>query len=135
MRWGTAPAAASALALAASPAFAQAEGEAAPAVCERSRFAGDAYSPTPAFPGQTDAQAAPPTEITVEVLASGLSHPWSLAFLPDGAMLVTERPGAMRIISADGTVSAPIAGVPEVVQASLSGLTDLVLYPDFADNR
>jgi glucose/arabinose dehydrogenase len=50
-------------------------------------------------------------------------------------MLVTERPGRMRIVAADGTVSAPLAGVPEVQQASLSGLTDVALAPDFAESR
>jgi glucose/arabinose dehydrogenase len=127
---------AAALGLAASPGLAQEDeaGEAAGA-CERSRFAGDTYEPEPAFAGQTGAPPAAASDFAVEVVASGLDHPWSLAFLPEGGMLVTERPGAMRIIAADGTVSAPIANVPEVVQASLSGLTGLVLDPDFAENR
>jgi glucose/arabinose dehydrogenase len=106
-----------------------------PAVCERSRFAGDSYFPEPAFAGQTRAPAAAPSAFAVEVLASGLNHPWSLAFLPEGGMLVTERPGSMRIVGADGQVSEPIAGVPEVVQASLSGLTDVLLDPGFEENR
>jgi glucose/arabinose dehydrogenase len=128
-------AAAAALGLVATPALAQepqADGE---AVCERSRFAGDTYFPAPAFEGQTRAPEAAASAYAVEVVASGLAHPWSLAFLPEGGMLVTERPGAMRIVAADGAVSAPIAGVPEVVQASLSGLTDVRLDPDFAANR
>jgi glucose/arabinose dehydrogenase len=116
--------------LAAAPALAQDD-----QACERSRFAGDTYFPSPAFEGQTRAPEAAPSAFAVEVVASGLSHPWSLGFLPGGGIIVTERPGAMRIVSADGTVSTPLAGVPEVVQASLSGLTDLRLDPAFATNR
>lgn len=71
----------------------------------------------------------------VEV-ASGLSSPWSLAFLPDGAMLVTERGGQMRLVSADGKVSAPLAGVPEVHAEGQGGLLDVVPGPEFArDSR
>lgn len=65
-------------------------------------------------------------------LASGLSTPWSLAFLPDGSMLVTERGGQMRHVSTDGKVSAPIAGLPEVHAEGQGGLLDVVLGPDFA---
>ena len=61
-------------------------------------------------PSQTLASAR--GQIRVTRVASGLDHPWSLAFLPDGAMLVTERSGQLRRVSADGSVSAPISGVP-----------------------
>lgn len=73
--------------------------------------------------------------ILVESFAGGLDHPWGMAFLPDGGMLVTERPGTMRFVSAGGDVSAPIAGVPEVVARGQGGLLDVTLHPGFADNR
>jgi glucose/arabinose dehydrogenase len=68
-------------------------------------------------------------------VASGLEHPWGLAFLPDGQMLVTERPGRLRIVSKDGRLSDPIAGVPDVAARGQGGLLDVVLDPNFADNR
>lgn len=73
-------------------------------------------------------------ELAVETVASGLEHPWGLAFLPDGRMLVSERPGRLRLI-ADGKVSPPISGVPNVVARGQGGLLDVVLDPDFARNR
>ena len=77
------------------------------------------------------------TEATLQVtpIARGLEHPWSLAFLPDGRMLVTERPGRLRIVAADGTISAPLAGVPEVFAQGQGGLLDVVLDPQFAGNQ
>ncbi|GGG34046.1 PQQ-dependent sugar dehydrogenase [Chelatococcus composti] len=74
-------------------------------------------------------------EMVVETVASGLDHPWGLAFLPDGAMLVTERSGNLRRISADGAVSNPLAGVPDVAARGQGGLLDIALDPAFADNR
>jgi glucose/arabinose dehydrogenase len=71
-------------------------------------------------------------ELEVATVASGLEHPWGLAFLPDGRMLVTERPGRLRIVGADGSLSAPVAGVPEVFAKGQGGLLDVVLDPDFA---
>ena len=68
-------------------------------------------------------------------VASGLQNPWSLAFLSDGRMLVTERPGQMRIVGRDGSVSAPIAGVPEVHARGQGGLLDVAVSPNFADDR
>ncbi|WP_281783438.1 PQQ-dependent sugar dehydrogenase [Sinimarinibacterium flocculans] len=73
--------------------------------------------------------------VVVTEVASGLEHPWSLAFLPDGRMLVTERPGRMRLIATDGTVSAPLEQVPEVHARGQGGLLDVVLAPDYADSR
>lgn len=73
--------------------------------------------------------------LDVETVARGLEHPWALAFLPDGKMLVTERPGRMRIVTRDGQVSAPLAGVPKPRTGGQAGLLDLVLDKDFADNR
>lgn len=71
----------------------------------------------------------------VRMLADGFVHPWSLAFLPDGSMLVTERPGRLRRIGPDGTISAPLAGVPEVFLQGQSGLLNVVPSPTFADDR
>jgi glucose/arabinose dehydrogenase len=69
--------------------------------------------------------------IAVETVARGLANPWGLAFLPDGRLLVTERPGRMRIIGGDGRLSAPLAGVPPVAARGQGGLLDVVLSPDF----
>jgi glucose/arabinose dehydrogenase len=69
------------------------------------------------------------------VVAKGLEHPWGLAFLPDGRMLVTERPGRMRIIERDGRLNEPLAGLPPVVASGQGGLLDVVLHPQFAQNQ
>ena len=71
----------------------------------------------------------------VETVAGGLEHPWGLAFLPDGRMLVTERPGRLRIVTPDGAVSEPVDGLPEVAARGQGGLLDVALHPAFADNR
>lgn len=71
----------------------------------------------------------------IETWAEGLDQPWSLAFLPGGGALVTERPGTLREVSANGEVAAPLGGVPAVYHAGQGGLFDVVLHPDFANNR
>jgi glucose/arabinose dehydrogenase len=68
---------------------------------------------------------------TVTELVTGLAHPWGLAFLPDGAMLVTERPGRLRRIGSDGEVSVPITGLPDIFVDGQAGLLDIALSPDF----
>jgi len=68
-------------------------------------------------------------------VAKGLEHPWSFAFLPDGRILVTERPGRLRIVGPGGTLSAPVKGVPRVYARGQGGLLDVILDPDFAANR
>ena len=73
--------------------------------------------------------------LQVRPIASGLEHPWAVAVLPDGGFLVTERPGRLRLIAGDGTVSAPIAGVPTVFAQGQGGLLDVVLDPAFASNK
>jgi glucose/arabinose dehydrogenase len=73
--------------------------------------------------------------LAVETVTSGLEHPWGLAFLPDGRMLVTERPGRLRIVSAQGQLSRPIANVPSTAARGQGGLLDVVLDPKFAENR
>lgn len=73
--------------------------------------------------------------LRVETVAKGLEHPWSVAFLPDGRMLVTERPGRMRIVTSAGEVSAPLKGLPAVAARGQGGLLDVVLAPDFAESQ
>ena len=84
-------------------------------------------------PPQTQASQA--GDLRIETVATGLEHPWAVALLPDGRFLVTERPGRLRRISADGAVSPPLAGVPEVFADGQGGLLDVVLDPDFARNQ
>jgi aldose sugar dehydrogenase len=74
-------------------------------------------------------------DLKVETVAGGLSHPWALAFLPDGRMLVTERPGRMRIATADGKLSPPLQGVPKVYAYGQGGLHDVVPDRNFAQNK
>ncbi|SEP58473.1 Glucose/arabinose dehydrogenase, beta-propeller fold [Loktanella sp. DSM 29012] len=86
----------------------------------------------PAFASQTRAPALPATPVTTSVLAEGLANPWGIAALPDGSYLVTERPGTLRRVSADGVLSDPIAGVPQVDARGQGGLLDVAIAPDFA---
>jgi glucose/arabinose dehydrogenase len=74
-------------------------------------------------------------DIRVETVAGGLSHPWALAFLPDQRMLVTERPGRMRIVTRDGKLSPSLAGVPKVFARSQGGLHDVALDRGYAQNQ
>jgi glucose/arabinose dehydrogenase len=75
-------------------------------------------------------------DIRVVVFTRGLERPWSIAFLPGGDMLVTERPGRLRLVRANGElVAEPVAGTPLVLAAGLAGLGDVVLHPNFASNR
>ena len=73
--------------------------------------------------------------IRVATIASGLNRPWAMAFLPDGRMLLTERPGRLRIVTTDGGISAPVAGLPEIRARGQGGLLDIALDPSFAANR
>jgi glucose/arabinose dehydrogenase len=89
----------------------------------------------PAFPGQTRAPEHK-SGVAFDVLpaAEGLENPWGLAFLPSGKMLVTERPGRLRVVGADGTLSPPVTGVPAVDARGQGGLLGLALDPRFASN-
>ncbi|MDN3575771.1 PQQ-dependent sugar dehydrogenase [Chitinimonas viridis] len=75
------------------------------------------------------------TKLQAVTVARGLEHPWGLAFLPDGRMLVSERPGRLRLVARDGAVSAPLKGVPAVFASGQGGLLDVVLHPAFATNQ
>jgi len=72
--------------------------------------------------------------VRIVPVAAGLQHPWGMAFLPDGRLLVTERPGRLRVIALDGTVGPPLAGVPAVAAVNQGGLLDVVLDPGFDGN-
>jgi glucose/arabinose dehydrogenase len=90
----------------------------------------------PAFAGQT---RAPEQKLNVQfdvvTVADGFQNPWGVAFLPDGKMLVTERPGRLRVVSANGAKSEPVAGVPAVDARGQGGLLDVTLDPKFAANK
>ena len=90
----------------------------------------------PAFEGQTDAPLRVINVVhDVVTVAEGLEHPWALAFLPSGKMLVTERPGRLRVVSTDGKVSPPVSGLPPVDNRNQGGLLDVVLDPNFRSNQ
>lgn len=74
-------------------------------------------------------------DVRAETVATGLEHPWAVAFLPQGGYLVTERPGRMRVVHAQGRLSEPLAGVPRVAAGGQGGLLDVVLDSGFAQNR
>src|SRR5918994_6704141 len=73
--------------------------------------------------------------VVVETVARGLDHPWGLAFLPEGRMLVTERPGRLRIVSANGQLSQPLSGLPRIYARGQGGLLDVLTDRQFADSR
>ena len=93
--------------------------------------------PKPAFAGQTEAPppAKPSPALNIQTIATGLSGAWAVAFLPDGNFLITENSGTMHIVQSNGFVSAPLAGVPPVKAVAAQGLHDILLDPDFAQNR
>lgn len=73
--------------------------------------------------------------VQTEVVADGLAHPWAVAFVGEGKMLVTERSGRLRLVGADGTVSEPLTGLPDIAAQRQGGLLDIVADRDFAQNR
>lgn len=120
------------------------------------RVEGDAFAaPAGSTSGQAPAETAPPnspykpllpnqtrapkpekaTAVKTETVAKGLESPWALEFLPDGRMLVTEKAGKMVVVAKDGTVGAPIAGVPKVDAKGQGGLLDVALSPSFVADR
>jgi glucose/arabinose dehydrogenase len=96
----------------------------------------DGISPVRLSEGVQLLHTAAEPDILVRVLTTELSHPWSMAFLPDGDMLVTERPGRLRIFRNGELDPTPIAGIPEVSDAGqFTGLLEVALHPRFADNQ
>ena len=74
-------------------------------------------------------------DVKVHKVAENLDHPWGIAFLPDGRLLVTERAGTLRILEKDSTLSAPLAGTPQVFAEGQGGMLDVALHPDFEENN
>ncbi|WP_415764116.1 PQQ-dependent sugar dehydrogenase [Pseudomonas sp. ZB1P45] len=90
----------------------------------------------PVFAAPTQNFKSEQGTLEVTTMTKGLEHPWALAFLPDRqGMLVTERPGNLRVVSADGNLSAPLSGVPKVWAKGQGGLLDVALSPDFKQDR
>lgn len=89
----------------------------------------------PAFPEQVRAPALPSTNVSVSVFADDLENPWGIAPLGNGQFLVTERPGRMRLINANGSVSAPLPGLSEIAVQGQGGLLDVAVSPRFAQDR
>ena len=87
-------------------------------------FAEQTKAPAPSFKSR----------VAVETVAKGLNHPWGMQFLPDGRMLVTERPGRLRVVDDKGVISPPVTGVPAVFSTGQGGLLDVALDPQFATN-
>lgn len=116
------------------------------AACAPGESAGDNGAPVrqgapntdfaPAFSGQTRApEARSGVAIEARRVAAGLDAPWGVTVLPDGRLLATERPGRLRLITAEGAVSAPLAGVPAVDSRGQGGLLDIALSPGFETDR
>jgi glucose/arabinose dehydrogenase len=80
-------------------------------------------------------KASLPAGVQATEWATGLTNPWGLALLPDGSALVTEKPGRLRVIAKDGTLSTPVQGLPAIAAGGQGGLLDVVIDPDYAKNR
>lgn len=90
----------------------------------------------PAFPEQTRAPASDAgIPLAVETVVDGLEHPWGIAVLPDGGILVTERPGRLRMVNPEGKLSGPLGGVPEVYAVKQGGLLDVAIGPSHESDR
>lgn len=103
----------------------------APGWAQATDSAGKPPKTQPPVVGQVSAE----TGVTIETVAHGLEHPWSLAFLPDGRALVTELPGRLRMVGGDGKLSPPIKGVPKVFHEGQGGLLDVTVDPEFEKNQ
>ena len=96
----------------------------------------DGYAPIPQWLGQTRAPRPAKSEaFTVQTVVSGIGGGFSFHFLPDGRILISERPGRMRIASKDGALSEPIGGLPELYAGGPQGLFEVLPDRDFAKNR
>lgn len=114
------------------------EGQAQPSAASAPVQTKAANSPeqTPAFTGQARApEMKSNVALDVQTYARGLEKPWGMAFLPDGALLVTEKPGRLRIVGKDGALSTPVQGLPEVDARGQGGLLAIALDPDFGRNN
>lgn len=100
--------------------------------CQRGVPEPPAVEPSAVADARPQPYASQVAAFTVTEVVTGLQHPWGLAFLPGGDMLVTERPGRLRRIGRDGAVSAPVKGVPRVFAEGQAGLLDVALSPRFA---
>ncbi|MFT7106085.1 MAG: glucose/arabinose dehydrogenase [Yoonia sp.] len=89
----------------------------------------------PSFEQQTRAPALPSTSVAVSVFVEGLDRPWGIAPLGQGQFLVTELSGSLRILNADGRLSRPLSGLPDVAVEGQGGLLDVAVSPDFAADR
>ena len=89
---------------------------------------------SPTF-GQAPVMRSAQYDYRVETVADGLQHPWAVAFLPGGDLLITERPGRLRVVRNGQLLATPIAGMPTVHAEGQGGLMDVVPHPDFATNR
>lgn len=100
------------------------------------RLQGGNLNPKPTFVPNPNGRVIKSTKQTfrVEVVATGLETPWGLAFLPDGRLLVTERPGRLRVIGRDGRLSAPVKGTPRVFERRDAGMLDIAVHPDYVSN-
>jgi aldose sugar dehydrogenase len=92
-------------------------------------------TPAAAAPAAAEGARAGTHEYRVVTVAEGLVHPWSIAFLPGGEILITERPGRLRVVRNGVLQPEPVAGVPEVRAAGQGGLLEVMPHPDFAANR
>lgn len=89
----------------------------------------------PGYAAQTlEPQSADESGFRVVTITEGLEHPWGLAFLPDGRMLVTERPGRLRIVEQGKLNPLPITGLPEITAVGQGGLLDIALHPNYQKN-
>lgn len=98
-------------------------------------YAGASLSSIPAYAAPAQSFQTEKVPVALETVIGGLENPWSLAFLPDGKMLVSERPGRLRVVDGNDTLSKPLTGVPAVFSSGQGGLLDVVLDPGFSSNR
>lgn len=105
-----------------------------PAASTRALFLSFCLSTTLTVSAQP-APEPPAVQARVTPVVSGLDHPWAMAFLPEGGVLITERPGSLRLLRIPGGLSKPLAGVPKVAAQGQGGLLDVALSPDFATDR